>query len=193
MLERNGTNHDSKDSIRACRRASPNKTPLSVGERFGRLVVLANEPKDRFGRSIYLCRCDCGEEKVAVQSHLRTGFVVSCGCATRERIAEYGKQRRKHGHAHPERSPTYVTWRAMKLRCKGVRGSRGNKYYRDKGIRVCERWQTFENFLADMGVRPRGKSIDRIDNDKGYEPGNCRWATAKEQAVNRTQGKRRAR
>ena len=87
-----------------------------------------------------------------------------------------------HGHARRKAgkpSPTYNSWRAMKERCAKA------PYYAGRGITVCERWQSFPNFLADMGERPDGMTIDRIDPDKGYTPDNCRWATWHEQQLNR--------
>jgi len=97
----------------------------------------------------------------------------------------------KHGH-NPSKtskpSPTYQSWYAMKARSQNPSHPRF-KDYGGRGVKVCERWQNFENFLEDMGIRPPGKTLDRIDNSKGYEPGNCRWATPKEQAYNRRPAK----
>lgn len=92
-----------------------------------------------------------------------------------------------HGHTSGGRSPTYRTWHSMKERCSKADPHIRYKYYGVKGIAVCERWRTFANFLADMGARPEGKTLDRIDSAKGYEPDNCRWATPVEQKSNQRQ------
>lgn len=94
-----------------------------------------------------------------------------------------------HGHtANGVESPTYVSWRSMKVRCLTSRPCIA-KLYKDRGIKVCKLWLKFENFIADMGERPDGYTLDRIDNDKGYEPGNCRWASTTEQARNQRRSK----
>jgi hypothetical protein len=90
---------------------------------------------------------------------------------------------RTHGHTHPM-SPTYQSWKAMKARCTQPRNASW-QYYGDRGITFCDRWQSFENFLADMGERPEGTTLDRIDPDGKYEPDNCRWATPSTQSDNR--------
>lgn len=92
-----------------------------------------------------------------------------------------------HGHAKGQRSPTYNSWRAMIHRC---RTSTDRKHAKYRNVEVCERWLVFANFLADMGERPEGKTLDRIDNARGYEPGNCRWATKREQSMNTTRNVR---
>lgn len=89
-----------------------------------------------------------------------------------------------HGHRSPSRTPTYVTWAGMIQRTSNPHHSRYSTYG-GRGIQVCDRWRSFPNFLADMGERPEGLTLDRIDNSKGYEPGNCRWATLSEQERNK--------
>lgn len=131
-------------------------------------------------KPFWLCRCACGTKREVEGASLRHGLSVSCGCEKGPAIA---RARTKHGHTTPI-SPTYWTWQAMRARVKGTNED-GRRYYKGKGIKVCERWKSFVNFLSDMGERPEGKTLDRFPNKNGnYEPGNCRWATVKQQANN---------
>lgn len=152
-----------------------------VGDRFGMLVVVADaedliQPKGAVARRV-LVRCDCGAEKNVGLLNLVAGRTKSCGC-------QRGKAPPNATHRMTG-SPTYIVWLAMRQRCAD-RNSRNYQKYGAKGVTVCERWQNFENFLADMGERPSGATLDRIDNRRGYEPGNCRWATQRMQQRNRT-------
>lgn len=151
-----------------------------LGRRFGSLLVIA-DAGTQSGIASWLCRCDCGKELEVRRGNLR--IQQSCGC-----IALADKT--KHGHArkHHE-SPEYVSWQGMKDRCLN---SHNKKHvdYGARGITVCERWMGFHAFLEDMGTKPSPEhTIDRIDNDGNYEPGNCRWATKARQARNQRRAK----
>lgn len=159
------------------------KLKLTPGRRIGRLVLVEKATLDRHGNRYWRCVCDCGVEKLIVSSNLHGGDTRSCGCLRRE-LAK-GRARTLHGHAASRTTtPTYRTWKAMRRRCASPMDA-SYVYYGGRGIAVCERWASFENFLADMGERPVGMTLDRIDPDGNYEPDNCRWATAAEQTANR--------
>jgi hypothetical protein len=144
-------------------------------QRFDRLVAISYVTPER-----WLCICDCGTSKVVIGSDLRRGKIRSCGCILRE-LKKTGDLRRTHGASN---TPEYRTWSSMINRCNNPKTSYFHRYG-GRGIAVCSRWrESFENFFVDMGTRPPGKTIDRIRVDGNYEPSNCRWATALEQAAN---------
>lgn len=149
-----------------------------IGDRFGRMVVVRLHDPGASGRhASWECRCDCGKTSVAQGSKLANGNTKSCGCLRRELGIAANTT---HGRA---RTPTYRIWVLMRYRCFNPK-AKPYKYYGGRGITVCDRWLSFQNFFDDMGERPSGMSIDREDNDGNYEPGNCRWATPKEQRAN---------
>lgn len=165
----------------------PAKVDL-FGHRFGRLLVVGEaEPVGESSgrkRIRWACHCDCGREVIVRGSDLQTGRTQSCGCLHAERTVE---ARHVHGHASAKngRSPEYNSWASMIARCESI-SNRAWHHYGGRGVRVCERWRnSFSAFLADMGPKPsRRHSIDRIDVNGNYEPGNCRWATPIRQARN---------
>lgn len=154
-----------------------------VGARFGRLTVVGKSALRSGGHVVWVCICDCGKSIDADGCHLRRGKSTSCGCfraqASAGRMTVHGEARKG------KRSRTFNCWMNAKMRCFSP-GATRYKDWGGRGITMCERWKnSFENFLADMGECPLVKSLDRIENDGNYEPGNCRWATPQQQNNNR--------
>jgi len=152
-----------------------------TGQQFGRLAVVKRVENNKHKQSQWLCQCECGNMTTVNICHLKSGNTKSCGCLQKERVREVHL---KHSHAcKNKKSRIYYIWISMINRCNNS----NNKYYKSyggRGIRVCEAWLRFENFLADMGEKPNSMSLDRVDNNGNYGPENCRWSTNKEQQRN---------
>ncbi len=151
-----------------------------TGQRFGRLVVL-NREKNRKSNATWLCKCDCGNQKIVVGDYLRTGRTKSCGCLDKENRKKPKKTTHKMS-----KTRLYTEWLSMRRRCRG--NYHESKNYSEKGISVCEEWKEFEAF-AKWALQHGYKdnlTLDRLDNSKGYYPDNCRWTTMKEQQNNRS-------
>ncbi len=154
-----------------------------TGKRFSRWTVIHRSKNNRHNQPTWLCRCVCGVEKIVTGGILSSGQSKSCGChkkdVQRQRMLE---RNTSHGLS---KTKTYKIWSGIQTRCLNPNSS-GYPKYGAKGVTICERWNDYENFLADMGECPDGMSIDRINNDLGYSPENCRWVDMKTQQNNRT-------
>lgn len=153
-----------------------------TGQRFGRLTVVHKVPNKRYGVPRWFCKCDCGGTTEADSGNLKNGYRASCGCLSIDHLARL--KTGLHASHRMSRTAIYATWIQIRERCENPKNPSYHRYG-GRGIKVCERWQTFENFRDDMGEKPsKDHSIDRMDNDGNYEPDNCRWATRLEQTWN---------
>ena len=151
-----------------------------IGIKFNKLTVIAESEKSKSGRPRWLCRCDCGNESIVLSYNLKNSAVKSCGCNSLEYISNLNK---KHGNASKIKSSEYIAWESMNRRVNNP-NYKFYKNYGGRGIAICSQWKNFEAFLEDMGKKPVGTTLDRIEVNGNYEPANCQWATKEQQANN---------
>ena len=152
---------------------------IEIGTKFSRLTVVSKEGRDKWGNYLYSCKCDCGNTTIITGFSLDSENTKSCGCLKIEKLTTHDSSFTRE----------YRSYTALKSRCLNPDNDKYS-YYGGRDIKVCRRWKKdFLNFYKDMGDRPRGTSIDRIDNNKGYSKANCRWTTPKVQARNRRNNK----
>ncbi len=155
-----------------------------INTRFSKLLVKERSSNLKDGTATWLCICDCGNQRIIAGTSLRAGRNKSCGCAsplfTTERMKTHGKSRDR----------IYSIWVGMLIRCSEKSKGKTRKNYFLRGIKVCDKWKNFESFYEDMGEPSLNYSIERINNNGNYEPGNCKWATSKEQGNNTSANKK---
>ncbi len=160
----------------------PSKLNLT-GHKFERLSVIEEHGRDKHGFVIWKCICDCNKVILVSGTNLKSGHTKSCGCYKNERTVE---RLTKHGRASTKNNDSrkvYAIWASMKARCSNPNNI-SYHYYGGRGIQVCDRWKTFENFLADMGEKPDNYSLERVDVNGDYNPQNCIWILRSEQSLN---------
>lgn len=157
----------------------PSRYKFKPGDKVDRNTILQFVGHNKWESRLYLCKCECGEFTLKSAAQLRSGKSRSCGCLSAE-ISSVGN--RVHGQ---RKESEYKCWVSMKQRCLNPK-NRSFKDYGSRGIVICKRWMTFANFFRDMGRRPdRSFTLERNDNALGYNPKNCRWATKRDQSLNR--------
>lgn len=170
--------HEYKSKIK-----SPDKAVQEsfIGTKWGLLTVIAKSNKRTSTYVLYECECDCGGKKLSTMTRLKSGRNISCGCKRFSGLKNAIDASKTH---EMSKTATYKTWQSMRQRCENPNSDQYPNYG-GRGLSVCSRWSKFENFLEDMGERPKGKTIDRINSNDGYHPANCRWASNKTQSNNR--------